>query len=147
LSTSIAKIVDNVAVDIRVTPEFTPPEGETWVESPAWLLPRSLYNGGAWTKPDGSPYTDEEQQIVSTQLSLYSRLTAGERRALRAMANTEGAAGDAALQVEGAFFSAVETESRDPQTRALIGAAIQLGVLSGVARARELLNDPGFTLE
>ncbi len=92
------------------------------------------------------PKTDEEAQTVSTQLSLYSRLSAAERRSLRTLANTDSPVGDVALQVEGALFAAVETESRNPQTKMLIGAVMQLGVVADIARARELLNDPGFAL-
>ena len=90
--------------------------------------------------------TIAEAQTVASQLRLWLSLSAAERRALRTMANTTGPAGDAALQLEGALFSAVETESRNPQTKALLGAAIQLGIVSDVARAREILGDPGFTL-
>ncbi len=143
----IAKIVNGVAVDFRIPSEFTPPDGETWVASPDYVQRLSLYSNGAWCKPDGSPYTDSEQQTVSTQLSLYSRLSAAERRAIRTLANTDSPVGDVALQVEGALFAAVETESRNQQTKMLIGAVMQLGIVASIDRARELLNDPDFTLE
>ena len=90
--------------------------------------------------------TDGEAQKVASQLTLWLLLSNAERRALRSMANSEGPAGDTALQLEGALFSAVETESRNPQTKAILGAAIQLGIVADVERAREILGDPGFTL-
>ena len=93
------------------------------------------------------PKTDDEAQKITTQLALYSSLTSGERRTLRTMANMDGPVGDIALQIEGAFYSAVETESRNPRTKQLIGAAMQLGILKDLDRARELLNDPGFTVK
>ena len=96
-----------------------------------------------WTVRDK---TDAEAQKVASQLTLWLLLSSAERRSLRTMANTEGQAGDAALQLEGALFSAVETESRNPQTKAILGAAIQLGIVADVERAREILGDPGFTL-
>lgn len=93
------------------------------------------------------PKTDAEAQKVASQLTLWKRLSAPERRALWNLADTEGPAGDAALLVLGAMWSAVETESRNPETKQLLGAAMQLGVVADVARARVILDDPGFLLE
>ena len=145
--TTIARIVDGIVVDIRVSPEFTPPDGQTWVECPTWVQPRSLYNGGVWRRPDGQPYSDAEMQTVATQLSIWQSLTSAERRALWSMADLEGPVGDTALLILGALMSATETESRNPATKQLIGAAMQLGIVADLERARVILNDPGFTLE
>lgn len=92
------------------------------------------------------PKTDAEAQKVASQLTLWKRLSAPERRALWNLADTDGPAGDTALLVLGAMWSATETESRNPETKQLIGAAMQLGVVSDIERARVILNDPGFYL-
>jgi hypothetical protein len=92
------------------------------------------------------PKTDAEAQTVASQLTIWQSLTSVERRNLRTLANTEGPAGDAALLIEGALMSATETESRNPATKQLLGAAIQLGVVADIERARVILNDPGFSL-
>lgn len=86
--------------------------------------------------------TDAEAQAVSTQLTLWKRLSATERRALWNLADTD----DMALLVLGAMWSATETESRNPETKQLLGAAMQLGVVADINRAREILDDPGFTI-
>ena len=137
---------DGFFLDITETAPPSVTAGEVLSEGPLvvdWAAGVPVAVRTTWTT---RPKTDDEAQTVSTQLVLYSRLTAGERRALRTLANTEGPAGDVALQIEGAFYSATETESRDPQTRELIGAAMQLGIIASVERAQELLSDPGFTL-
>jgi len=93
------------------------------------------------------PKTDAEAQKVASQLTLWKRLSAQERRALWNLADTEGPAGDAALLVLGAMWAAVETESRNQETKQLLGAAMQLGIVADIERAREILDDPGFSLE
>lgn len=87
--------------------------------------------------------TDAEAQKISTQLILWKQLSAAERRELWNLANVD----DTALLVLGAMWSAVETESRNPETKQLIGAAMQLGIVADVERARVILDDPGFSLE
>lgn len=139
---TIAKVVDGVVVDLRVPGEFVPPEGEVWVEAPAWVRLGFRWDGSVWTKPDGSMPTDSEAQAVLSQLTLWKRLTNAERRALWTLAGTN----DTALNVLGSIWSAVETESRNSDTRQLVGAALMLGAIPSLERARELLNDPGFTL-
>ena len=104
----IAKLVGGVAVDFRISTEFTPPDGETWVEVADYVQRGSSLVDGAWIKPDGQPYTDEEMQVTASQLTIWQGLTTSERRSLRAMANTEGQAGDAALLIEGAFMAATD---------------------------------------
>lgn len=89
------------------------------------------------------PMSDAEAQKVSTQLILWKKLSAIERRKLWNLANAD----DTALLVLGAMWSATETESRNPETKALLGASMQLGVVADIERAREILDDPGFTLE
>jgi hypothetical protein len=86
------------------------------------------------------PKTDAEAQTVATQLTIW-------QSALWSMADLEGPVGDTALLILGALMSATETESRNPATKQLLGAAIQLGIVADIDRARVILNDPGFTLQ
>ncbi len=96
---------------------------------------------------DIRPKTDAEAQTVATQLTIWQSLTSAERRALWSMADLEGPVGDTALLILGALMSATETESRNPATKQLLGAAMQLGIVASLERARKILQDPGFTLE
>lgn len=140
-------VSDNTQTDASRTREWVPVAPPAVSDSEALIESVTITETQAIQTWTTRPKTDAEAQTVSTQLSLYSRLSAAERRALRTLANTDSPVGDVALQVEGALFAAVETESRNPQTKMLIGAVMQLGIVASIDRARELLNDPGFTLQ
>lgn len=138
-------VKNDVVVDCRLAAETVKQVGEEWVDVPHLTIGSTRVDG-VWRRPDGNPYTDSDAQAVATQLTLWKRLNASEQRALRTLANTNSPVGDLALRVEGSMFTAVETESRNPETKQLIGAAIQLGIVADIDRARELLGDPGFSL-
>lgn len=118
----------------------------TFVDCPHYAIPGSIWDGEQWLHPLGRPFTDAEMQVVHSAPQLvWLALTDAERRTLYNLASTDSPTGNAALRVLGAFFAAPEIISRSANTKALMSAAIQLGVVADVARARVILNDPGFT--
>lgn len=90
--------------------------------------------------------TDDEAQTTLEQLTVIERLTDAELIALEDICQPGHPARAVGLRIRAAMLAAVETYSRTLRTKTFIGAAIQLGVVADIARARELLNDPGFAL-
>lgn len=93
------------------------------------------------------PKTDDEAQQTLEQLTLIERLSDAELVALEDICQPGHPARAVGLRIRAALLAAVETYSRTARTKTFIGAALQLGVVADLARAREILNDPGFTLQ
>jgi hypothetical protein len=82
----IAKIVGGRAIEFRIPAEFTPQQGETWIDAPDWAQRNSIVDGNTWLHPDGRAYTAEEMRYAIAPLTLLDRLTATELKVVIALA-------------------------------------------------------------
>lgn len=146
-----ACIQAGVVVDAEVwAPTATPGargDGLARVPCPTWVEVGCLYDGTTWTYRDGSVPSDEEAQTTWEQLTLIENLSDEELLALEDLCLPGHPARAMGVRIRAALLGAVETYSRTARTKLFIGAAIQLGIVADVERARVILDDPGFTLE
>jgi hypothetical protein len=120
----IAKLTEGVAVDFRIPGEFTPPEGDTWVDVPDYVQRGSSLVNGAWIKPDGQPYTMSDYAVPITKLTLKTRVTPQEWGAIKA------AIAGASEDIQEDWTLAKEIDPQHPQTAAMIAALQGAGYLT-----------------
>jgi hypothetical protein len=120
----IAKLTDGVAVDFRIPSEFTPPEGETWVDVPDYVQRGSSLVDGVWAKPDGQPYTLADYAAPITKLTLKTRVTPQEWGAIKAAIAGAGA------ETQEDWELAKEIDPAHPQTAGMIAALQDAGYLT-----------------
>lgn len=89
----------------------------------------------------------QDGQTTWEQLTLIENLSDEELLALEDICLPGHPARAMGVRIRAALLGAVETYSRTARTKLFIGAAIQLGIVADVERARVILDDPGFTLE
>lgn len=119
----IAKIQNGVAVDFRIPAEFTPPDGETWVEASDYVQRLSGYANGVWSKPDGTPYTLADYARPVTKLTLKRRVTPTEWATIMAAISSN------ADTLEN-WNLATEIDPANPETAGMIAQLTGAGLLT-----------------
>lgn len=147
-----ASVADGLVVDVErwhpgtsSFPDRT--DGLVRILCPSWITVGCLFNGEIWTLADGTVPADEDVQTTWEQLTLIERLSDEELLALEDICLPGHPARATGVRIRAAMLGAVETYSRTARTKVFIDAAIQLGIVADVERARVILDDPGFSLE
>lgn len=141
-----AAVSDGIVQDVTAGSGDAPANrnGVRYIECPRWVSTGDRYENGTWLHADGSPFSDEEaQKVFSEPLELINHLSSSEIDALWDAAinpNPSLARGVARTAIL-AISAALEVHSRSPQTKALVDALVQAGILTA-DRARTVFEDP-----